>query len=149
MHHCDVAPLHHTGVTLRFSPRAKWRTSVIRFGSNNRRGVGAALLALAIQFAMLPLSHVEHATAQPATTAPFGLMPSEFIDAGSFAVESLAASADPGQTVCAICAMATTANSALLAIPPVFLLPQAVELLNLMTGAELTRLRSPRARRPS
>jgi len=101
---------------------------------------------LAIQFAMLPLSHVEHATAQPATTAPFGLMPSEFIDAGSFAVESLAASADAGQTACA---MATTANSALLAIPPVFLLPQAVELLNLMTGAELTRLRSPRARRPS
>jgi hypothetical protein len=136
-------------VTLGSPPRAKWRTSVIHFCSNNRRGAQAALLALVILFATLPLSHIEHAAAQTATAAPFGLMPSEFIDAGSLAVESLAASADVGQTVCAICAMATTANSALLAIPPLFLLPQAVELLNLTTGAELTRLRSPRARRPS
>jgi hypothetical protein len=45
--------------------------------------------------------------------------------------------------------MATTTNSALFAIPPLFLLPQAVELLNLTTGAELMRLRSPRAKRPS
>jgi hypothetical protein len=97
---------------------------------------------------MLPLSHAEHATAKAATAAPFSLMPSEFIDAGSFAVESLATSADAGPG-CAMCALATTANSVLLAIPPLFLLPQAVELLHLTTGAELTRLRSPRFRHPS
>jgi hypothetical protein len=141
--------LHHIGVTLRFSPRAKWRISATHFCSNIRRRVRPALLALAFPFAVLPLGHVERATAQSATAAPFVLMPSEFVDAGSLAVESLAASADAGQAVCAICAMAVTTNSALIAIPPVFLLPHAVELLNLTTGAELMRLRSPRAKRPS
>jgi hypothetical protein len=136
-------------VTLRFSPRAKWRTSAKRFCSNIPPRARFALLALGLPFVVLPLSHAEHATAQSATVAPFVLMPSEFVDAGSFAVESLAASADAGQVACAICAMAATTNSALLAIPPVFLLPHAVELLNLTTGAELMRLRSPRARRHS
>jgi len=98
---------------------------------------------------VLSFNHIERATAQSATAAPFALMPSEFVDAGGLAVASLAASAEAGQTVCAICAMATTTNSALFAIPPLFLLPQAVELLNLTTGAELMRLRSPRAKRPS
>jgi hypothetical protein len=134
---------------LRFSPRAKWRPSVKRFCSSIRCGAWSALLALAIPFAVLPFSDVERATAQSATAAPFGLMPSQFVDAGSLAVESLAASADAGQTVCAICAMAVTTNSALIAIPPLFLLPHAVELLNLTTGAELMRLRSPRAKRHS
>ena len=145
-----MLPLHHIGVTLRLSPHVKWRIGVKRFYSDNQRGARTALLALALQFAVLPLSHVvEHAVAQQATATPFVLMPSEFVDAGSLAVESLAASADAGQAACMICAMATTANSALLAIPPLFLLPQAVELLNLTTGAELMRLRAPRAKRPS
>jgi hypothetical protein len=144
-----MLPLHHIGVTLRFSPRVKWRTSVKRFCSNVRRNARPALVALAIPFAVLSFNHIERATAQSVTAAPFALMPSEFVDAGSLAVESLAASAEAGQTVCAICAMATTTNSALFAIPPLFLLPQAVELLNLTTGAELMRLRSPRAKHPS
>jgi hypothetical protein len=140
-------------VTLRFSPHAKWRISVKRFCANKRPNIRhrarAAVLTLVIPFAVLPLSHVERAAAEEATAAPFALMPSEFVDAGSLAVASLAASADAGQTACAICAMATTANTALFAIPPLFLLPQAVELLNLTTGAELMRLRAPRAKRPS
>jgi hypothetical protein len=144
-----MLPLHHIGVTLRFSPRVKWRTSVKRFCSNVRHSARLALLTLALPFAVLSFDLIERAIAQSATAAPFALMPSEFVDAGSLAVESLTASAEAGQTVCAICAMATTTNSALFAIPPLFLLPQAVELLNLTTGAELMRLRSPRAKRPS
>ncbi len=144
-----MLPLHHIGVTLRFSPRAKWRTSVKRFCLSIRHSARLALLTLALPFAVLSFNHIERATAQSASAAPFALMPSEFVDAGGLAVASLAASAEAGQTVCAICAMATTTNSALFAIPPLFLLPQAVELLNLTTGAELMRLRSPRAKRPS
>jgi hypothetical protein len=108
-----------------------------------------ALLALAVQFTLLPLSHFERAAAQSQAAAPFGLMPAEFVDAGSLAVASLAASADTSQPACAICGVATMAHTALFAIPPLFLLPQAVELLNLTTGAEFVRLRPPRAKHAS
>jgi hypothetical protein len=146
---CDVAPLHHIGVTLRFAPHAKWRISVKHFCSNIRHSARSALLALALQFAVLPLSHVERAAAQSVTTASFNLMPAEFVDAGSLAVASLAASADTTQPVCAICAVATVSNTALLAIPPLFLLPHAVELLNLSVGAEFVRLKPTRAKHAS
>jgi hypothetical protein len=134
---------------LRFSPHAKWRISVKHFCSNIRRSVRPALLALAFQFAVLPLSYTERAAAQSATTPSFNLMPAEFVDAGSLAVASLAASADISQPACAICAVATMSNTALLAIPPLFLLPQAVELLNLTIGAEFVRLRPTRAKHAS
>jgi hypothetical protein len=102
-----------------------------------------ALLALAVQFNLLPLSHFEQASAQSQAPAPFGLVPAEFVDTGGLAVASLAASAETTQPVCAICAVATMANAAMLAIPPVFLLPQAVELLHLTVGAEFIHLRPP------
>jgi hypothetical protein len=111
-----------------------------RFCLSTRRWL--ALLALAVQFNLLPLGHFEQAAAQSQAAAPFGLVPAEFVDAGSLAVASLAASAD-SQSACAICVVATMANAAMLAIPPVFLLPQAVELLHLTVGAEFVHLRPP------
>ena len=114
-----------------------------------RRRAWLALFALAVALVLLPLGHVERAAAQSAAVTPFGLMPAEFVDAGSLAVASLAASADTSQPACAICGVATMANAALFAIPPVFLLPQAVELLNVTVGAEFVRLRPPRAKHAS
>jgi hypothetical protein len=109
-----------------------------------------ALLVLAVQFASSPLGHIQPAAAQSATAAPFRLMPAEFVDAGSLAVASLSATAaDTDQPGCSMCAVATMANTALFAIPPLFLLPQALELLQLSTGAEFVRLRPPRAKRAS
>jgi hypothetical protein len=102
-----------------------------------------ALLALAVQFSLLSLSHFEPAAAQSQAAAPFALVPAEFVDAGSLAVASLSASAEASQPVCTICAVATMANAAMLAIPPVFLLPPAVELLHLTVGAEFVHLRPP------
>jgi hypothetical protein len=112
-----------------------------RFCLSTRRRL--MLLALAVQFSLLSLGHFEPAAAQTQTAAPFTLVPAEFVDAGSLAVASLSASAETSQPVCAICAVATMANAAMLAIPPVFLLPQAVELLHLTVGAEFVHLRPP------
>ena len=94
-------------------------------------------------FAWLLFGPVEKAAAQSPVVASFGLMPTEFIDAGSLAVVSLSASADPA---CAICAAAAMGDAALFAIPPLFLLPEAVELLHRTTGAEFVRLRSYHAK---
>jgi hypothetical protein len=82
------------------------------------------------------------AAAQSPTTTSFGPISIEFVDAGSLAVASLAASADAAGPACAICSTATSGEAALFAIPPVFLLPQAVELLNLTTDSAFARLRS-------
>jgi hypothetical protein len=104
--------------------------------------VHTARIALAMLFA-LPFAPVEKAAAQSPAVASFGLMPTEFVDTGSLAVDSLSASAGPA---CAICAAATMGDAALIAIPPLFLLPQAVELLHRTTGAEFVRLRSHRVK---
>ena len=108
-----------------------------------------ARFALAMLFASLSFGPLERAAAQSPTVASFGLLPTEFVDAGSLAVASLAASADPSRPACAICAAATIGDAALFAIPPLFLLPQAVELLHRTTGAEFVRLRSYRMKGPS
>jgi hypothetical protein len=102
-----------------------------------------ALLSLAVQVGTSSAGHAEELSAQAAV--PFGLMPTEFVDGGSLAVASLAATADPSPPSCAMCAAATMGDMALFAIPPLFLLPQAVELLHRTTGAEFVRLRSPPA----
>jgi hypothetical protein len=123
---------------------------IIFLSSNFGRVVRPALLALAVQVVSSPLGHAGPATAQSEATASFGLMPAEFVDAGSLAVASLAASAaENAQPGCAICAVAAMANTTLFAIPPLFLLPQAVELLQSSTGAEFVRLRPVRGKRAS
>jgi len=106
----------------------------------------AARVALPILFASLLFGLTDQAAAQSPTVASFGLMPTEFVDTGSLAVASLSASSDPAQPACAICAVAAMGDAALLAIPPLFLLPQAVDLLRRTTGAEFVRLRSYRAK---
>jgi hypothetical protein len=128
-------------VIFSFCSRYCERIRMTRFSLSTRRRL--ALLALAVQFNLLPLSHFEEAAAQSQTAASFGVVPAEFVDAGSLAVASLAASSETSQPVCAICAVATMANAAMLTIPPVFLLPQAVELLHLTVGAEFVHLRPP------
>jgi hypothetical protein len=110
-------------------------------------GAWVVLLALAVQLGTSSAGHAEQPSAQPA--APFGLTPTEFVDAGSLAVASLAATADSSPPSCAMCAATTMGEMALFAIPPLFLLPQAVELLHRTTGAEFVRLRSPPARHSS
>jgi hypothetical protein len=102
-----------------------------------------ARVAFAMLFA-LPFGPIEKAAAQSPAVASFGLIPTEFVDTGSLAVASLSGSADPAGPACAICAAATMGDAALIAIPPLFLLPQAVELLHRTTGAEFVRLRSYR-----
>ena len=119
------------------------------FFSGIKRSARLAFFLLAVDFAALPSGYVARAAAQSVPAASFVLLPAEFVDAGSLAVASLAATADAGQTACAFCAVATMANTALLAIPPLFLLPQAVELLHLTVGAEFVRLRPPRVRHAS
>jgi hypothetical protein len=123
------------------------RIRMTRFCLPTRRWL--IFLALAVQFTFLSPSHSEQAAAQSQAAVPFGLVPAEFVDAGSLAVASVAASAEISQPVCAICAVATMTNAAMLTIPPVFLLPQAVELLHLTVGAEFVHLRPPGSvRRP-
>jgi hypothetical protein len=107
-------------------------------------GARAALFALAVLFASL--LGMEQAAAQSAAVAPFGVTPTEFVDTGSLAVASLTASDDPSHPACALCAAAAIGNAALFAIPTLFLLPEAVDLLNRSTGAEFVRLRSSRAK---
>ena len=111
-------------------------------------GARAALFAFAVLCAPLLLG-IEQAAAQSAVAAPFGVTPTEFVDAGSLAVASLTASADPSHPACALCAAAAIGNAALFAIPTLFLLPEAVDLLNQSTGAEFVRLRSSRGKRTS
>jgi hypothetical protein len=111
-------------------------------------GAWVALLALAVQVGTSSAGHAEQPSVQPAAS-PFELMPTEFVDAGSLAVASLAATADSSPPACGTCAAATMGDMTLFAIPPLFLLPQAVELLHRTTGAEFVRLRSPPARHSS
>jgi hypothetical protein len=113
--------------------------------SSRSKTARTARIALAMLF-VLPFASVEKAAAQSPAVASFGLMPTEFVDTGSLAVDSLSASADPAGPACAICAAATMGDAALIAIPPLFLLPQAVELLHRTTGAEFVRLRSHRVK---
>ena len=111
-----------------------------------RRLLKIGCITLAVTCGSLTLGDVEQAAAQSAMTMSFGPVPTEFVDAGSLAVASLAASADPAGSACAICSAATTGDAGLFAIPPVFLLPQAVELLHQTTDSAFARLRSRHAR---
>jgi hypothetical protein len=104
----------------------------------------AALVTLAIVSVTLTFVYVELAAAQSPMVASFGPAPIEFVDAGSLAVASLAASAEAAGSDCAICSAAANGEAAF-AIPPVFLLPQAVELLHRTTDSTFAKLRSRRS----
>ena len=110
-----------------------------------RRLARIGCTALAVACGSLTSGAVGSAAAQSPVNTSFGAIAIEFVDAGSLAVASLAASADTAGPGCAVCSTATTPDAALLAIPPVFLLPQAVELLHQTTDSAFARLRSRHA----
>lgn len=102
------------------------------FRSNIRLGARVALIALAVQFA-LSFGHFHGIAAQaaPAIQSAQQQLPASNHDSDQ----------QPGDS-CAICAVIALANTALFATPPVLLLPQAVELLRLVTDAEFVHLNS-------
>ena len=123
--------------------------------SNIKRGSRLALFALAVQFA-LSFGHfhgvaaraapaIESDTAPAESPYPKGLAAANEI--GDAAQERSPSNHDsdrqPSDT-CAICAVIALANAALFATPPALPLPQAVELLYLITDAEFVHLNSAR-----
>ncbi|WP_426412250.1 DUF2946 domain-containing protein [Bradyrhizobium ganzhouense] len=120
------------------------------FRSNIRHGARLALFAMLVQFA-LTFGH-SHWFAQAAPLAQ-----GQLTDSAKNSVESIA-SADrvavqkqsptnpdreqPGDDNCAICALVAMAGTITFAMPPLLLLPQAVELLYRTTDAEFLHLES-------
>ena len=102
------------------------------FRSSIRHGARVALFALAVQFA-LSFGHFHGIAAQaaPAIQSAQQQLPASNHDSDQH----------PGDS-CAICAVIALANTALFATPPVLQLPQAVELLRLVTDAEFVHLNS-------
>jgi hypothetical protein len=125
------------------------------FRSNIRHGSRLALFALVVQF-MLSFGHFhgsagQAASAVQAAQAPFALSYTN----GLLAAEALSQSArqqpasnhDSDQhssDACAICAVIGLANTVLFAMPPLLLLPQAIEFLHVTTDAEFIHLNSAR-----
>jgi hypothetical protein len=126
----------------------KWFRRHIKTGSR------LALFALAIQFALsFGHFHVDPARAGPAMQIGLSDVDLSFVDgfaaaeAGGVAVTQQPASHDTDRHPtedCAICAILTLAGNLTLSTPPALLLPEAIELLYLVTDAELTHLNSDR-----
>jgi hypothetical protein len=126
------------------------------FRSNIKHGARFALFALAVQFA-LSFGHFHTVSAQASPAGQIGPAPVSFYPASSrLAANPAGESARPQPPSnpdsdqqpadpCAICAVIALANTMLFASPPVLLLPQAVELLRLVTDAEFARLNSASA----
>ena len=125
-----------------------WRFQMKWFRSNIRHGARLALFAMLVQFA-LTFGH-SHWFAQAAPLAQSSLQQTD----GSSGVASNDRSAvqkqspaapdreQPGEDNCAICAVVAMAGTVVSATPPVLLLPQAIELLQLTTDAEFVHLKS-------
>jgi hypothetical protein len=122
----------------------KWFRRHIKTGSR------LALFALAIQFA-LSFGHFHFDPARAGPTVRIGLS-----DVDLSAVEGVASAEashqhpedhdsdrHPGVN-CAICAVLSLARYSLFSSPPVLLLPEAIEILYLVTDAELTHLNTGR-----
>jgi hypothetical protein len=120
----------------------KWLRSNIKHGSR------LALFALALQFA-LSFGHFHGVAAQAAPAVQSGSTDSlpTADTAGEDARQQPASNHDSDQQqgdVCAICAVLALANTMLFAVPPLLLLPQAIEILYLSTDAEFAHLNSAR-----
>jgi predicted lysophospholipase L1 biosynthesis ABC-type transport system permease subunit len=121
--------------------------------SNIRHGTRLALFALAVQFA-LSFGHFHAVSAQTSTasqSAAAQVSPDRTSNllaadtASESAQRQSPSNHDSDQQSgdsCAICAVIALANTALFATPPVLLLPQAVELLRLVTDTEFGHLNS-------
>jgi DUF2946 family protein len=126
------------------------------FRSNIRHGSRLALFALVVQF-MLSFGHFHGSAAQAASAVQFAQAPFalSYTDGLLAAEEALSQSArqqpasnhDSDQhssDACAICAVIGLANTVLFAMPPLLLLPQAIEFLHVTTDAEFIHLNSAR-----
>ena len=120
------------------------------FRANIKHGSRLALLALALQFG-LSFGHFHSGSAQAAVLAIQSVAAQADFASAPGAVEvsaSLPASHnDPDQHPsenCAVCAVIAMAGTVLFAEPPLLLLPQAVDLLYLITDAEFAHLDSAR-----
>lgn len=118
------------------------------FRSNIKTGSRLALFALVLQFG-LSFGHFHAGAAPAAIQSP--ATPSDISSATPDAVDpqaSLPGSHDdsdhhPGEN-CALCAIIALASTVLFATPPVLRLPQAAELLYLITNPEFVHLNSAR-----
>ena len=120
----------------------KWLRSNIKHGSR------LALFTLALQFA-LSFGHFHGGAAQAAPAVQSGSANSLSVadTASEDAQQQPASNHDSDQQqgdVCAICAVLALANAMLFATPPLLLLPQAIEILYLITDAEFAHLNSAR-----
>ena len=119
----------------------KWFRRHVKLGSR------LALFALVLQFA-LSFGHSHGFSAQAAAASVFALdvsanSASDPPDSDATSPASPAGQHDdqhPADT-CAICAVMALASAALVAPPPVLLLPQALELLDIATEAEFLHLK--------
>lgn len=116
------------------------------FRSNIRHGARLAIFAMLVQFA-LTFGH-SHWFAQAAPLAQSQLTDSAKTNApsdGATVRKQSPTNPDreqPGDDVCAICALVAMAGTVMSAAPPLLLLPQAVELLYRTTDAEFLHLKS-------
>ena len=126
----------------------KWFRRHIKTGSR------LALFALAVQFA-LSFGHFHFDAAKAAPAVQAALTDADLSWAQSHAATESASGASQQQPAghdtdqqpidaCAICAVISLAGNLLLSTPPLLLLPQAVELLYLVTDAEFAHLGSVR-----
>ena len=118
------------------------------FRSNIKHGSRLALLALALQFG-LSFGHFHAGTAQAAAaTIEPGATQAEFIsalDAAERSTQLPASHDDPDQhpgDPCAICVSIALAGTALSAMPPVLLLPQAAQFRYLVSDTGFADLNS-------
>ncbi|MBO4222089.1 DUF2946 family protein [Bradyrhizobium neotropicale] len=121
----------------------KWIRKHVKLGAR------LALFALAVQF-VLSFGHFHPAQAAPALQT--ATSQTDFLRAADLVVTDAASLSAPQQQSphqdnhqqpadgCAICAVITMAHGMLFATPPVLLLPQAIELLQLTTEAGFAHL---------
>jgi Protein of unknown function (DUF2946) len=128
------------------SPRDRARSGMKWFRRHIKTGSRLALFALAVQFA-LSFGHFHFDAAKAAPTMQIGLGDVVLLSAEGVAPAE-ASQPQPANhdtdrqpiDACAICAVISLAGNLLLATPPLLLLPQAVELLYLVTDAEFAHL---------
>jgi hypothetical protein len=111
--------------------RMKWVRSHIKYGSR------LALLALVIQFAV-SFSHCHAIAAQAITGVQSGVAPAQQPSPTTHDTDQQTNDA------CQICAVIALANTTLFATPPLLVLPHAVELSCVTTGAEVVHSTSAR-----
>jgi hypothetical protein len=107
------------------------------FRSNIRHGARLAMFAMLVQLA-LTFGH-SHWLAQATSLAQASIQQSASVEKQSPGGPDRE---QPGDDNCAICAVVAMAGTVVSAMPPLLLLPQAIELLYLTTDAEFIHLKS-------